>query len=235
MPTDEKHHKFVAQLENEFALSKVFRHPGLRKSIDLKIRKKLFGFGDVTEAMLLMEMVQGKTLDEECPRETPVLIDLFIKAGVALAALHHLAYVHCDMKPGNLMRTADGKAKIIDFGQACKIGTVKDRVQGTPDFIAPEQVKFKRLGVPTDVYNLGATLYWALTGKRVPTLFTVDKAERDVVREQKYPTPRELNPFIPGPLSELVMDCVRLSPAYRPQSMSEVIDRLRPFGGGGAG
>lgn len=228
IPTDEKHQKFIAQLENEFALSKLFRHGGLRKSVDLKKKKKLFG--GVSEAALVMEIVDGKSLEEDCPRETAVLADVFTKAAIALAALHHMAYVHCDMKPGNVMRLADGRVKIIDFGQACKIGTVKERLQGTPDFIAPEQVRFKQLGVPTDVYNLGATLYWALTGKRVPTLFTVSKADRDVVREQKYPRPRELNPFIPEGLSTLVMDCVRLSPAYRPQTMAEVIERMKPFG-----
>ena len=79
--------------------------------------------------------------------------------------------------------------KLIDFGQACQLGTIKTRVQGTPDFIAPEQVRFNAVGVYTDVYNLGATLYWALTGQKVPTLLTVRRRERDVVREQKFPKP----------------------------------------------
>ena len=62
------------------------------------------------------------------------------------------------------------RSKIIDLGQSCPIGTTKSRIQGTPDYIAPEQVKRRTLGPRTDVFNLGATMYWALTGKNVPTL-----------------------------------------------------------------
>jgi hypothetical protein len=83
------------------------------------------------------------------------------------------------------------------------------------------------------VYNLGATLYWSLTGgRRVPTLMTAGKRERDVVREQAYPTPRDLNPAVPEGLSDVVMSCLRIEPAHRPENMDELIRRLRPFGTG---
>ena len=60
--------------------------------------------------------------------------------------------------------------KIIDLGQSCKLGAIKSRIQGTPDYIAPEQVLRKHISHRTDIFNLGATMYWALTGKNVPTL-----------------------------------------------------------------
>lgn len=228
IPSDEKHLRFIQQLENEAAVSKFFRHPGLRKTFEFKTKRKLFG--GISEAILVMELIDGRPLDQHRPYEVPEIVGVFQKVGVALAALHHLRYVHCDIKPNNILLTADNKVKVIDFGQTCINGTVKERVQGTPDFIAPEQVRCKPIEYYTDVYNFGATLYWALTSHRVPTVLTIKKGEKHVIKEQTFPKPHELNPAVPQPLGELAMDCVRLSPAYRPQSIGEVLDRMAPFG-----
>lgn len=229
IPQTEKDQRLIAMLQNEFELSKLFRHPGLRKSIDLRLRKGLLGMGGVKEAALVMELVDGESLDQARPTHVTDTVDWFLKAASALGALHNLHLVHCDLKPQNLLRTAAGRVKVIDFGQTTRAGTSKDRVQGTPDFIAPEQVKFKTLGFYTDVYSFGATLYWALTERRIPTYFTVKKAERDLIKEQKFPWPHELNENVPPKLSELVMDCIRFSPAYRPANMGQVAERLGAF------
>jgi eukaryotic-like serine/threonine-protein kinase len=221
---NEKDIRHVEQLENEFNVSRLFRHPALRKYHDLKISKSLFR--RVTEAALVMELVDGVPLDKQKPKDLPTILDIFTQTAVALAALHYLLYVHCDLKPSNILTQADGKVKLIDFGQACKSGTVKERIQGTPDFIAPEQVKLKPVTVQTDVYNFGATLYWALAGQRVPTLYTVKKAERDVVIEGKFPSPRERNPDVPKEVSDLVMQCVRVEIGRRPRDMNEILQRL---------
>jgi hypothetical protein len=58
---------------------------------------------------------------------------------------------------------------------------------------------------------------------------TVSREQREIIKEQKFPTPRELNDLVPEPLSELVMDCVNLKPAYRPQTIMEVIAGLKPY------
>ena len=210
LPVTDKDQRYVEQLRNELEVSKNFRHPALRKSVDMQTRKRLFG--RVIEAALVMELIDGVTLDRDRPDDVAVIVDCFTQTALALAAMHNLLLVHCDLKPGNIMRQPDGKVKVIDFGQTCRIGTVKKRVQGTPDFIAPEQAKLKAVGIFTDVYNLGATLYWTLTDQKVPTLLTVKKSERDVVREQKFPRPADLNPAVPAPLSDLVMDCLRTNP-----------------------
>ena len=69
----------------------------------------------------------------------------------------------CDAKPGK-----DATVKLIDFGQSCKNGTVKERIQGTPDYIAPEQAEdSNNIDQTADIYSLGCTFYVALTG-RVP-------------------------------------------------------------------
>jgi serine/threonine-protein kinase len=227
-PKEEKEQRFVDQLRTEFEVSKVFRHPALRKSADLQTRRRLFG--PVVEAALVMELVDGIPMDREQPRDLPNLVDCFEQTAVALTTLHNLLYVHCDLKPSNILVQADGLIKLIDFGQTCHIGTIKKRVQGTPDFIAPEQVRLNAVGVYTDIYNLGATLYWALTRQKVPTLLTVRRRDRDVVREQKFPKPIELKPDIPLALSDLVMSCVNVNPSLRPQSMNELLTGLTPYG-----
>ena len=117
--------------------------------------------------------------------------------------------------------------KIIDFGQSCKIGTVKERIQGTPDFIAPEQVSRRPISVQTDVFNLGATLYWVLTGKHIPTLYTVNKkGENSFLLDTRIDSPADLNPKVPPAISNLVIECVSTRPQKRPGDMDTVIQRL---------
>ena len=176
-----------------------------------------------------MELVNGHPINEHLPEAFTAIIDVFIKTAQALQSMHMLKLVHCDLKPNNLMLDAAGTVKVIDFGQACPVGTEKPRVQGTPDFIAPEQVRLKPVSFQTDVYNFGATLYWALTRQRVPTLYTIAKAERHVLKEQQYPPPVELNPSVPERLSKLVMECLRYRPAERPVNMQEVLDVLEMY------
>lgn len=217
--------RYIEQLQNEFELARGFRHPVLRRSLDLKINKKLLG--GPSEAALVMELVDGTPIDQQPLMSPRKLIETFTQVGLGLIGLHKMRYVHCDLKPSNILTNDAGQVKIIDFGQAVKTGTVKDRVQGTPDFIAPEQVRCKAVDATTDVFNFGATLYWALSGRRMPTLFTVSKEQRDILKEQLFPTPVQLNPNAPEPLSKLAMWCVKISRASRPADMEMVVAGLQ--------
>lgn len=219
-----KHQRYIEQLENELRVTEKFRHPGLRRCLEIKYRKNLLL--QVAEAAMVMEMVDGSPLQYQPPKDVPEVVEIFIHVANALHALHYHQWVHCDLKPNNIMTDGAGSVKLIDFGQAAKVGTTKERVQGTPDFIAPEQVKLRPVTFRTDSFNFGATLYWALTRNRVPTLFTVSKSERDIVKESKFPTPRELNPLVPDALSKLVMDCVKMNPLHRPADMPEILHVL---------
>jgi serine/threonine-protein kinase len=180
----------------------------------------------VIDAALVMELFDGRPLEEDLPRDLVAILDCFIATANALACMHQNGYVHCDLKPNNILLGSDGKVKVIDLGQACAVGTVKARIQGTPDFISPEQVKCQPVSKATDVFNFGATLYWALTGRKVPTLFTLKKGANSFLVDAQIPSPAELNPKVAAPLSSFVMECVRTVPSKRPVDMQEVVRRM---------
>ena len=217
--------RFIEQLQGAFEVARQFRHPGLRRVIDLKIKKNLFT--KVTEGALILELVDGTPLDEIPVGKLADRVQIFIQTAQAIGEMHRLGLVHCDLKPNNILITPTGQVKVIDYGQTCKTGTKKERIQGTPDFISPEQVHCQPVSNRTDIFNLGATMYWGLTGKKIPTLFTIKRTENSFLLDTKIDSPYELNPTeIPEPLSNLVMDCCRTNPAKRPADMAEIIRRL---------
>ena len=220
----EKDARFIEQLENEFEVGKRVAHENLRRIVDMKVNRSLLL--KVNEAVLLMELFDGVPLEHSLPRQLGVLLQVFIDTAKGLEALHKLGYVHCDLKPSNILINNAGLVKVIDLGQACPTGTAKKRIQGTPDYIAPEQVKCLPVSVRTDIYNFGATLYWALCGRKMPTLFTAGKGENSILSDDLISTPRQLNPLLPESLSNFTMECTRSNPAKRPADMSEIIRRL---------
>ncbi len=216
--------RFVEQLETEYEVGQRVRHPALRRSIDLKYERTLLR--RVTAAALVLELVDGRPLEFALPRTLKSVVNVFIQTAAALHAMHEAGYVHCDLKPNNILVDAAGGVKVIDLGQAARSGTAKERIQGTPDYIAPEQVKREPVTPRTDVFNFGATLYWALSGKKLPTLFTLSRGENSFLLDDAIETPRQANPTIPEPLSRLTMECVRSNAMKRPESMSIVQRRL---------
>lgn len=217
--------RFIEQMETEYEISRQFTHSGLRRAFDLKINKKMFV--QVSEAFLVMEYFDGSPLDVRTPSSILDTVEVFIQVGEALRAMHQLGYVHADLKPNNILRGAHGRVKVIDFGQSCKNNTVKERIQGTPDYISPEQVARRPITLQTDVFNLGATLYWALVGKTIPTLYTVNKqGDNSFLAVDLIETPAQLNPKVPIALSNLVMESIATNPKKRPPDMDSVITRL---------
>lgn len=223
--TAEKDIRFVEQLENEYAVGKQVSHPGLRRAVDLKVNRTLLR--KVTDAVLVLELFDGQPLDRQLAGSVRGIVKQFVAVAHALEALHGQGFVHCDLKPINILISPTcGAVKVIDFGQACPVGTAKKRIQGTPDYIAPEQVRLQPVTARTDVFNFGATLYWALTGRKLPTLITLAKGDNSLLSDALLATPAQLNPQVPEVLSNLVMECVRTNPAKRPAEMAEVTRRL---------
>jgi len=141
--------------------------------------------------------------------------------------------VHADIKPNNVLVTEAGKVKIIDLGQACAIGTIKKRIQGTPGYMAPEQAHRNEITPRTDIYNLGAMMYWVLVGEVIPTAMppknTNDSLVGGAVDADKVElpiAPHDRNPRIHSLLSKQIMDCVQPDPNKRPESMTVVVNRL---------
>jgi len=219
--------RFLVQAENEYEISSQFTHPFLRRSFEIRRVRSLL---KVKELQLFMEYFDGRTLEDIGPLGTSGLLGIFMKVAQGLDALHQMEYLHADLKPNNILIDAAGNIKIIDFGQSCRIGHIKGRIQGTPGYIAPEQTE---RGIPldktTDVYNFGATLYWAITGRPFPTVMPQKKNPIgiDLVGSREATLPHELNPNVPIALSRLVMDCCKNAPKERPPDFAEVLHRLR--------
>jgi eukaryotic-like serine/threonine-protein kinase len=216
--------RFIEQLENELAVGSKISHPVIRRVYGLKESRTLLR--KVTEAALVMELFDGLPLEMSLPDELPALVNCFIKVANGLEAMHHAGYVHCDLKPNNILLDTRGNVKVIDLGQACATGTAKARIQGTPDYIAPEQVKCKPVSNRTDMFNLGATMYWALTGRKLPTLFTLRRGDNSFLVDNAFDSPRMINPGVPEALSNLVMECARTDERKRPADMGDVRRRL---------
>src|SRR3954463_8436416 len=225
LPKTDKDVRFVEQLETEYEVGRQVNHPGLRRSLELKINKTFFR--KTIEAGLVLDLFDGVSLERRLPQSMSQLVEVFIKAADALASLHALGYVHCDLKPNNiLVDAASMNVKVIDLGQAARAGTAKTRIQGTPDYIAPEQVKCLPVTVQTDVFNFGATMYWALCGKKLPTLFNIKKSQNSFLVDAVMASPRDCNKMVPETLSNLVMECVRTNPQKRPADMPDLSRRL---------
>lgn len=222
--------RFIAQAEREYEIGHQLDHPSLRKFYEIvRVRRWL----KTTELFLVMEYVDGETLESQykghpAPASLERPVQLFIEVARGLAAVHRHGFVHADIKPNNILVRGD-TVRIIDFGQSCPIGHRKERVQGTPDFIAPEQVNRHPLDTRTDVFNLGATMYWVATGKWYRTMLnrgaTAEKKIEIDARTGSDP-PDQVNPHVSKSLSRLILDCCEVRPDDRPSDMRHVLSRL---------
>lgn len=226
----EKDERFLDQAVGEYEIASQLDHEHIRKIPKIhKVRAKLFT--QLTDVFLVMEFFDGVSMEKKRPKTYEEAVEIFVQTAGAMAHMHERGFVHADMKPNNIIVQPGPNVKIIDLGQSCKSGTVKPRIQGTPDYIAPEQVLRKPITPATDVYNLGATMYWTLTKKTVPTAMNMstegslmDKVDPSMV--PKATPVVELDPRCHPKLSELIMQCVQTESSDRPQSMGEVRDRL---------
>ena len=203
--------------------SSKFNHRNLRRSFRVIRHRKLIRTDEIA---VLTEFVDGLSLEEGQIKDVLTACELFGQVAMGLKVIHDARLVHADIKPANILVTEEGIVKVIDFGQSCEIGTIKPRIQGTPDYIAPEQVKRQPITPLTDVFNLGATMYWLLTGQNIPTM--LPKGEPGAVMKQNNdcPPPQEVNSTVPTALSRLVMDCIQPELRNRPESMDQVFARL---------
>jgi serine/threonine-protein kinase len=208
---------YVQQALTEFEAAKKLNHPAISKVYDCRLKKSWFKTVGVE---LLMEYVDGKTLDEIEAPELGQLVLMFCHVASALAHMHRRGVFHGDLKPGNIMLNKAGQVKLIDFGTAWVRGQDKNRIQGTPQYIAPEQANEKVVNEKTDIYNLGATMYPMLTG-RFPQQGIPKPGD-----DRKLVPPIKINPRIPAALNELIIASLSIDPSKRPAGMYELRDQM---------
>ncbi len=218
--------RFFRQAENEFQIGRQIDHPAVRKMVEIFRFRSLFR---IREMHLLMELCEGETLEEHRPADLTALVRIFAQCVQGLGAMHAAGFAHADIKPSNIIVAPDGRVKLIDFGQSCPLGAVKQRIQGTPDYIAPEQVNRQPIDQRTDVYNIGASIYWVLTGRHVPSALPRTRSGGELSDPSDLVTvpPHEINPSVPLALSRLVLDCVGVSPPARPSDMTVLSARVK--------
>ncbi len=217
----DKDQRFLDQVTQEYEISSKLDHPVIRKMF--RLEKERSGLFKVCGLGLLMELVDATPLSD-MPR--PALhdcVEIFLHVAHALLHMHERGFVHADMKPLNILVGDDGHVKVIDLGQACKVGTRKDRVQGTPGFLAPEQATRDEITPQTDVFNFGCTMWWVLLRDQAPQARQVDGNSRGGRGE--IPAPRKLDPSIPEELSVLIQRCLEEKP-YQRVKMTWVVRKL---------
>jgi serine/threonine protein kinase len=225
----EKDQRFIEQVENEYAVGSRLEHPCVRGIHRLVKHRRRFKLVAVS---LIMEHVDADTLDQRLPKSHVQAVRIFERVAEGLAHMHGRGFVHADMKPSNVLVTEDDRVKIIDLGQGCRIGTVKKRIQGTPGYMAPEQAHRQAITPKTDIYNFGAMMYWVLVREVIPTALppkddsSLFSGALDAEMVEPPVPPHEKNPAIHPLLSRQILDCVKIDPADRPESMEFVSNRL---------
>ncbi len=172
---------------------------------------------------IVMSFIEGKTLSQIVKKEKTIpigrIVDLFEGVLLGLDAAHSKGIIHRDIKPSNILVNEDGQAKIVDFGIAKKIdkdkGTTKTtELAGTAYFIAPEQALGRDIDARADLYSLGASLYYVVTGKFPYTgKNTIDIIQKHI--NDKIPNPMKLRPTMPLWLAQAIQKLMSKKPEDR--------------------
>jgi serine/threonine protein kinase len=215
-------HKFLEQAEHEFRVAQMFDHRNLIKIYALEtVRDWLFR---VRKLHLLIEYVNGKTLDTFPQLPITKLLKIFVAIAEGLVHMHRRGVCHADLKPNNIVLSRTGELKIIDYGLAWIKGEPKGRVQGTPEYMAPEQAKQGVVNERTDIYNFGATMYRLVTWRLPPSVVPEPGAMviDSKTRAQLLRPVKECNPLTPPELCELIHQCLEQNALKRPERVSEI-------------
>jgi len=187
---------------------------------------------------LVTEFVPGTDLRQLVRRQGPLTMqqaaNVMVQSANGLDYAHKQGLIHRDVKPGNILVTPDGVAKVSDLGLAGFIHEAEEdpragKIVGTADYLSPEQIlNPASITLVSDIYSLGCTLYYAISGKvPYPGGTTKDKARRHC--EETPWHPRRFNPDISEEFVEIIADMMEKDPAARIQTAAEVASRLEPW------
>ncbi|MFM7181233.1 MAG: serine/threonine-protein kinase [Verrucomicrobiales bacterium] len=215
----------IVQFEREARLTASISHPNV---------VRVYGVGHAQgNFYIAMELVEGASLEEMLRQQEkltePQVLDLAIQTAEGLAAAYRVGLIHRDIKPGNILLTSEGKAKLVDFGLALvfeKDVDTSDEIWATPYYVPPE----KLAGLPEDfrgdIYSLGSTFFHLLAG--CPP-YDTQSASIDELKEIKSRPVRlgAFAPMISGPTQQIVNRMMELKPESRYQSYDELLEALR--------
>jgi hypothetical protein len=180
---------------------------------------------------LVLEYVPGSSLDKlhkATPLSVAASLTLIAQIAEGLTAIHARGLLHRDIKPNNIVVRHDGIPKLVDFGLAKSFGDSDlENVEGTYAYMSPEQARGEADFVTqrTDIFGLGATLYFLLTG-RAPYTGTREQVQR-AAREGSIVPPRTINPRVPADVNKLCMRCLAKAPENRFESARELADFIK--------
>jgi len=187
----------LKRFEQEFKAARLLDHPNVVKALDYN--------GTASEPFLVMEFVDGESLGQRVERDGAIpeaeALSYIGQVCDGLHRAHKQGLIHRDVKPDNILVTADGTAKLTDLGLVKEVDgeqnlTRTGRGLGTPHYIAPEQFRdAKNADVKCDVYSLGATLYMMLTGQ-VPFANSTPLDCWMKKRVNDFPPPRAVVPAV---------------------------------------
>jgi serine/threonine protein kinase/tetratricopeptide (TPR) repeat protein len=197
-------------------------------------------------SFLVMELIEGESLDKTIPRDglpLSTVLDVAVPIATALAVAHEKGIVHRDVKPANIMVTPDGRVKVLDFGLAklaLELGsdgsdeqaatrteplTGAGAIVGTAPYMSPEQLHGQPVDRRSDIFSLGIVLYEMATGKRpFQGVSGIDLAS-SILRDTPPPV-TDLRTELPRHLGRVIQQCLEKSPEQRFQTATDVRNQL---------
>ncbi len=178
---------------------------------------------DSGQPFLVMEFIEGNPLDKLMSARPGELLpldqslDITHQVALALDYAHRRGVIHRDVKPANVMVTSDGHCKIADFGIAKLEGTQLTQtghLLGTPAYMSPEQFSGAAVDSRSDLFSLGAMLYWMVTGEKPFAGDTLTAVSFKVVFTAAIPV-HQLNPALPADLDTVISRCLAKNPSDR--------------------
>jgi hypothetical protein len=227
-------------LDSPEARGRFLREGRLAASINHPNSVYIYGTEEVEGTpAIAMELVPGGTLEDRVRQKGPMpvaeAVDAILQIVEGLEAAQAVGVLHRDVKPSNCFVEAGGTVKVGDFGLSISTKareeidlTVTGTFLGTPAFASPEQLRGDELDVRSDIYGVGVTLYYLLTGK---TPFRADNLIRFIATalEQPAASPATFRREIPKGLCRAVLRCLEKQPAQRFKNYSELRHALLPF------
>jgi serine/threonine protein kinase len=236
---------FVERFRREQHILALLDHANITRLLDA-------GLSDSGQPYLVMDFVEGVHLDEYCDRESlgvEARVRLFLQVCEAIAHAHRSLVVHLDLKPSNILVNAEGSVKLLDFGTSKLVqsdDSVTSTLLATPAYASPEQMRNEPLTTAADIYSLGATLFYLLTGEveggRRSTALAIERAFEELqpqhlcaaqiteaAAQSRATTVPRLQRLLRGDIDTIVSRCLRPRPADRYASVDALMQDLTRY------